>query len=738
MRKVKILSIILAAVMLISSVSVLAFAEGPAEVSDFESLAAAVEAGGDIEVNGYISFERTLTVTKDITIYFTGENPHLQMDNSFILMQTGSQAENMFVVEGATLTLDFSKGYGVLGFNGKGSAIKLVGTADKETAFKTVKNGSLVTRSIWLPDNDGFTYSKSFIDIENPNGDKVAVELDGASVSVEKENAQGDVFSGDSADIKIVSGYFGTTSVIEHIAENSVAIEYESGSCEVLKIDAEPLDEVKSYLDNGTLIFKRPRPQEEMEMWLLYEELYYGTYNTLENYTLELVTDLFDANNDFVYVKVCEKNTGNVVQGLKLSVAYEYEEALVSQVKEIIDALPKGEDGAPYCYSVTDLEMLNFWITSSEYNYFENINNFINYSDEFKRNLGYKNFAANIGYGADERLYTFCGGTTQFYYNGVSYGYTDLEVKGEHIFYVPDNTPDTPEALLEAFQKRVDAYINAGNIEPTYLGTALEVLLKDTYEGTRYEWEQVDPDMTFDEWKQSAFCPAIDVESDLEIEGVTDTTPLFSITINGIEHQFLIKRDSSKMVNLQYKNVDVQSDVAVELSDAVIPLDTLISVEKLTSGAEYERIQQTLKPKESVTFDINLHSNSLGEKITRLDSGEFWVYMPIPEDFKDKDLEIRYVHENGVVEEFVETIENGYIKFPTNHFSAYTLVVNEKTTGGAGGSSSIPADKPNDSFTETESSKTADTTRVELWAVMSAVSVVLLAATVFAKKKLEA
>lgn len=731
MRKIKILSIVLAAVMLISSVSLLAFAEGPAEVTDYASFVAAVANGGEITLGSDITLEDTVAVTKDTTINF-GQYC-IYLDNSYLSVFFSRTADNMFVVTDAKLTLNLGN-TGRIQFMGKGSPFKAESGAEL-----VINGGSHSATGIYNNETNGFDYPASYINI---TGSDASVVINGGGYSVERLNSfNGPLFTGTDANISVIAGLF-STNVSDYVAEGSVAFGYED-NFEILKIDAEPIAEVRDYLNsNGELVFKRVAPKDEMEFYLLIENLYYDSSEFLGEYYLDVVYDDFDAERGWAYFKVCYTASGNLVQALKLPFVFEYDEEMVAKVSEIIEALPKGEETPngyiPYCYKVQDLEVVNYWLTCNEENRDTNISNFINYSDDFKKNLGYKNFAVEMRYGADERLYTFAGGTAEFLYDGSAYGVTELEVKGEHVFYVPDNTADTPEALLAAFESRVDEYIGSGKVEAQYLGTALEVLQKDTYESLRYEWEQVDPDMTFEEWKQSAFYHPIDVANDLEIEGVTDATPIFTTTINNIEHQFLIFRDSSKMANPLYKSVDVESNVAVELSKGTIPLDTLIGVEKLTSGAEYERIQQTLKPKESVTFDINLHSNSLGEKITRLDSGEFWVYMPIPEDFKDKDLEILYVHENGVVEEFVETIENGYIKFPTNHFSAYTLVVNEKNTGGVGGSSSIPADKPNDSFTETESSKTADTTRVELWTVLSAMSAILLAATVLAKKKLEA
>ena len=102
-------------------------------------------------------------------------------------------------------------------------------------------------------------------------------------------------------------------------------------------------------------------------------------------------------------------------------------------------------------------------------------------------------------------------------------------------------------------------------------------------------------------------------------------------------------------------------------------------------------------------------------------------------------MQIRYVHENGQIEEFPETIEGDYIKFPTNHFSAYTLTATDKTSGGgevnSGGEGGSQAElKP----TTPNAPKTADTRKTELWTALSLASIVLLAGVVYTKKRFEA
>ncbi len=647
--KVKLLSFLLVAILLVAMVPFGAFAEAAVSVSSWEEFKENVAGGGEIILTDYITIFETVNITKDTVIKANGYG--LNIDNSYLINELNAEVKNFFVVSGATLTIDFTDAYGNIDFSGTGSTIKLVGAEGKETKLICKGTGSFNTRSVRVNAENAVCYPKSFVEIVNPDENNVSVELDGISCSVEAMNAEGPLFSGDKADIKILQGMYGSTDASEYVAENSIWVNNGSG-IEVLKIFDEPLDEVKSFLDSeGRLVLKRKVPETEMELFALFNDMYDDSFDAMENYYIDIVYEKFDVKNDYAYIKVCEKESGDFVQALKVPMVFEYNSAMIEPIQKIIEGMPKGEvvngEYIPYCYSVNDLEMVNFWLTYNEENQYDSINSFINYSDEFKQSLGYKNFAGKMGYGADERLYTFCGGDVQLYYNGVSYGCTRVKVKGEHIIYVPDNTENTATALLKAAQERIDAYVGKDVVKAEYKGEILDVILKDHYEMTRPEWESTNPNLTFDEWKQSSFCPTIDLENDLEIKGVTDTTPLFTTTINGIEHQFVIFKDSSKMVTPKYQNVDFQTNIMVNATNAAVPLDTMLQVEKLTSGEEYDRIINVLKPEESTTFDIKLHSASKDGYVERLDNGSFTVKIPIPEGFEGKDLQVRYVHENG-------------------------------------------------------------------------------------------
>ncbi len=348
-----------------------------------------------------------------------------------------------------------------------------------------------------------------------------------------------------------------------------------------------------------------------------------------------------------------------------------------TQTKQAVDAilenLPKGEDMggwyAPYIYKVNDLELINYWLTCTEDT--DNINALINYSDEFKKYIGYKNFAIDIRMGDGDFFYTFAGGIADFKYKGVTYAATNMEVQADHILYVPDDTANTPEAFLDAAKKRIDAYVGADKVQLAYPRTVFGLLDALHFAETG---EHLDPTE----------------ELYTGVDGITADDFCCVATINGLQHHLVIKKGSSKMVTPKYQNVDVQSDVAVSATDASVPLDTTIEVKKLTEGETYDKIIGILDVDKNATFDISLYSASLGNYITKLESGKFQVKMPVPAELEGKTLMVYYVTADNKVEEHEVTPGEGFITFETDHFSIYTLAERKGNTGAGAPGEAAP------------------------------------------------
>jgi len=147
----------------------------------------------------------------------------------------------------------------------------------------------------------------------------------------------------------------------------------------------------------------------------------------------------------------------------------------------------------------------------------------------------------------------------------------------------------------------------------------------------------------------------------------------FTAKVGDFVYNFIVVKDSKKMITPTVKTSDVKTDVTISTTNSSLPLDTTISVNKLTSGEQYEKIINILKVESNETFDLTLYSDSLDKNITKLDNGKFEVKIPISKDFEGKTLVVYYVDDKENVTEYEVTVKDGYAIFTTDHFSIYTL-----------------------------------------------------------------
>lgn len=159
----------------------------------------------------------------------------------------------------------------------------------------------------------------------------------------------------------------------------------------------------------------------------------------------------------------------------------------------------------------------------------------------------------------------------------------------------------------------------------------------------------------------------------------------FEITCNGATYRFVVIKDSDKMLDPTYASSDVATNVSISSTDSSIPLDTRVDVDKITSGAEYDKIMNVLDVKDNVTFDISLYSDAKGGNVTKLDNGTFEVKIPVSDELKGKDLVAYYVDKENKIVEYEVTVKDGYAVFDTDHFSIYTIAEAPKTNAGGAG-----------------------------------------------------
>ncbi len=666
--KKKLLASLLIVILLLSTIPVTVFAITPTVVTDEAGLKTAAQNGGEVTIgdceNDCLMLSEPIIVNKDMVIDMNGKS---------IYFQSGSEGQAMFIVSGATLTINGGEG-SRLTCHGAGSIFMLVGVAGKETDL-ILNKGNYEASAIL---GQVYAKPKSLVDVQcESNAITPKIVFNGGGYSVEGENSSsgGALFSGDSANITIKEGGF-SVDPTAYLDSKSYCFPEESagGSWKVLVIAEQFSKDFKSILDDkNQLVLNRYKPTAEEGPDILFEALGMQYSGNEEEPQFCFYKPTYNAEEETVYCSLLDKDTWEVLETHKVKLVFNYDTTMKAEIDKLIAKLPKGEDMGgwfdTYYFKVTDMELINYWLTCTETNRETNVNQLINYSDEFKKQIGYKNFSLEVGMGMDEDLLTEAAGFADFKYKGVVYGVLEIGARAEHILYVPDDAQD----VLAAAQERLDDYLGAGKVK-------------------------------------------------LEESTVPNTTDkCYKTIINNIEHYLLIEKDSSKIVTPTYQNIDVATNIVVMSEDSSIPLDTMLEVEKLTSGNEYDRVMDILDVKKSETFDIKLRSGSLDKYVTKLENGQFKVTIPIPETWDGESLAVYYVDENDkeIEHEVTQEVMQGkkYATFYTNHFSIYTLAVA----------------KTNDTIVKAPA--TGDSNGIMAWAVVALVSGIMMTAVVVSDRK---
>lgn len=389
--------------------------------------------------------------------------------------------------------------------------------------------------------------------------------------------------------------------------------------------------------------------------------------------------------------KSCVITNNQLEESHRVNIKYIYDESAIALVDGIVKKIPKGEYNEEYEYyesylfEVKDMELVNYWVNNGD------SCDLISYSGEFKELLGYKNFRIDGRRGDDAPFYTMVEGFAPFSYAGTVYDVVNIGAKANHAIFVPDETGDTPEELQAAVLKRVEEYIGKGKVKIVDYGTnPLDIMLEGYDDAIKCAEEDIanatnsDSLKNAQEWledAQNAKQKYIDEYNTVGGENYylkeAAGNYYFTMAVGEAEYSFVVIKDSKRMITPEYKSSDVRTGITVDSTDSSIPLDTLISVDELTSGKTYEDIMTVLNIDNCKSFDINLFSATLDKYITKLENGEFKVSIPITTEFKDKDLIVYYVDENKEIHEFEVTVVGNEATFTTDHFSIYTLAENE-------------------------------------------------------------
>lgn len=370
-----------------------------------------------------------------------------------------------------------------------------------------------------------------------------------------------------------------------------------------------------------------------------------------------------------------------------ITVTYNYDNNIKTVVDKLTKNIPEDQD----IFKMKDFEIVNFWVNGGKQFY---------YSSELMSCMNNKNFEFNELMGDATPFASMTAGPVTLKYDGtIYYARYMLGVEAEHVLYVPTNTAKAD--YLKVMQERVDNYIGKGKAVISDCGTVEQ----DT---TEYP---IDPQN-----------PIFEKSSDGHV---------YKMTIGENSFYFVIKADTESMYTPTFISSDVATDIAISANSGTLPLDTLIRVNEITGGDQYEKIMKILALENGEIYDLKLFSQALEKNITKLEDGSFEVRIPLSEKLKGKDLVAYYVDDNGNKEEHEVTIKDGYAVFNTNHFSTYTLAEKPAETPD---NTPKGDDNTNNENEKDETPKTG-TGILAIESILGIFAVVLASAVIIAKRE---
>lgn len=236
--------------------------------------------------------------------------------------------------------------------------------------------------------------------------------------------------------------------------------------------DVYSYEKISSILnDEGQFVMYSVKPANEMQAMLYFQEnmTFWEKY---PNYRFENFNEDF-TTCDISYINM---DTGEYEETLRVNIKYVYDPNVAVVVDKIISTLPEGDGEYPYYYAVNDLALVNYWVNSN------NIDYLIDYSDELKGYLDYKNFKIDCRMGMDAEFATESQGLAPFMYDDVMYSVEEMGVRGEHFIYVSEDTEDTADALMAAAIDRIEDYIGEGKVKITYGGQDIRKHYESIYD----------------------------------------------------------------------------------------------------------------------------------------------------------------------------------------------------------------------------------------------------------------
>lgn len=192
-----------------------------------------------------------------------------------------------------------------------------------------------------------------------------------------------------------------------------------------------------------------------------------------------------------------------------------------------------------------------------------------------------------------------------------------------------------------------------------------------------------------------------------------------------VSWQIIVKREEPTDINSQ----DNKTNIKLETDTSVVPEDTKLVAEKITTGESYNIVVATLGDTidKFVLYDITLKSN--GVKVQP--NGKVKISIPIPDGFNKEKLVVYRINEDGTKVKYdvkIETIEGKeYATFETDHFSLYTLALDNEITN--------TLDNSTDNDTLDETPKTGNFGTIEIISLVAVISLIAVAGMIIKKGK---
>lgn len=369
--------------------------------------------------------------------------------------------------------------------------------------------------------------------------------------------------------------------------------------------------------------------------------------------------------------------------------------AIADKYVKILNPSSEGGIIPPAQIRMNDMDMINLLFNVGDG---VDVSILINYSSEFKKLMENLNFSAEFAQGAGGSgvMSSEAFGGMGLIKDGTVYGVANVFFSAANLFFVPDSTEDTTDAIAVAAKTRIEGYLGK-EVKVEFAGPITEKMQEDiSILGDVYGTEDYD----FDTY--------------------------YNITIDGKAYPFFIYRDSSKMIDISFGTKDVTSGAKITADSPNVPNDSMIEYTVIDKNAqEAKDLLADFGLTDGQSFDISLSSKSKGTYISKLEDGSFKVYIPFTDELKGKELTAYYKAADGKIEKFEVTVEGDYAVFSTTHFSTYTI-------GFIGDNSGVDNKTGGSTASEEKIAKTADTNSIALF---GATMVVSLAGIIVIKKK---